>query len=154
MNYPVYKYNCLLVRDSKNAVMLSDGMSITNENDVVTVIKTLTALDTAPSEELWVIFLNTKRHVIGYTLAAYGSLYDIIIDTRNVFRAAILANAQGIILAHNHPSGDTVPSKEDIYVTETLIRAAKLLGMEVLDHVIIGLDCEAVSMRGAEYVKF
>lgn len=70
----------------------------------------------------------------------------ILVHPREVFRAAIIASASAIVLAHNHPSGEATPSEADIKVTRDLIRAGQLLKIEVLDHVIIGAG-EHVSLR-------
>jgi|GEM_PF-2223475 len=86
------------------------------------------------------IFLDVKNGVTGLEEVSVGTLSCSLIHPREVFKAAILANPVGIILAHNHPSGDTTPSKEDIAITERLVKASKLLDIEILDHVIIGYE--------------
>ena len=77
-------------------------------------------------------------------------LDTILVHPREVFRAAIAANAAGIILVHNHPSGDPTPSEADIKVTRDLIRAGQLLKIEVVDHVIIG---RATASRAKDYAS-
>lgn len=69
-----------------------------------------------------------------------GSLNQSIVHPRETFKAAILANAAAVILAHNHPSGDTAPSREDREITRRLQEAGELLGIKVLDHVIVATD--------------
>jgi len=91
-----------------------------------------------PVETLYVLLLNTRRRLIRWHPVAQGLLDTILVHPREVFRAAIAANAAAIVLAHNHPSGDPTPSEGDIKVTRDLIRAGQLLKIEVLDHVIIG----------------
>jgi DNA repair protein RadC len=71
-----------------------------------------------------------------------GLLDTLLVHPREVFRAAIMANAAAVILVHNHPSGDPTPSDADIKVTRDLIRAGQLLKIEVVDHVIIGRASE------------
>ena len=85
-----------------------------------------------------VLILNTRRRVIGHNLVSLGGLDSCVIQPREVFRPAIVAAGSAIILTHNHPSGDPTPSEADIRVTRELIRAGKLLRIELLDHVIIG----------------
>jgi len=85
-----------------------------------------------------VLHVNTRRRIRGHHLASIGTLDTILVHSREVFRAAIIAAASAIVLMHNHPSGDPTPSEADIKVTRDLIRAGQLLKMEVLDHVIIG----------------
>jgi DNA repair protein RadC len=67
-----------------------------------------------------------------------GGLHSSIVHPREVFKTAVKRSAASIILAHNHPSGDPTPSQEDISITRRLIEAAKIIGIELLDHVIIG----------------
>jgi DNA repair protein RadC len=83
-------------------------------------------------------FLDRKNRVIGINLVAVGSLSAAVVHPREVFKAAILSNAAAIILGHNHPSGDPQPSQEDRALTKRLVEAGKMLGIEVLDHVVIG----------------
>jgi DNA repair protein RadC len=90
-------------------------------------------------EYLYVILLDTRNRVLGKPLEVYhGSLNTSLIRMGEVFREAVKANAAGLIVAHNHPSGDPSPSPEDVAVTRTLVEAGKLLDVEVLDHLVIG----------------
>jgi DNA repair protein RadC len=86
------------------------------------------------------LFLNTKNHVIAKETISIGSLNAAIVHPREVFRAAIKRAAASIICAHNHPSGDPSPSREDIDLTRRLVEAGTIIGIEVLDHVIIGQE--------------
>ena len=89
-------------------------------------------------ESFQALLLNTRKRLIRVEEISEGTLDTIIVHPREVFRAAIVANAAGIVLVHNHPSGDPTPSEADIKVTRDLIRAGQLLKIEVVDHVIIG----------------
>jgi DNA repair protein RadC len=89
-------------------------------------------------ESFQVLLLNTRKRLIREEDISQGLLDTILVHPREVFRAAIAANAAGIVLIHNHPSGDPTPSEADIKVTRDLIRAGQLLKIEVVDHVIIG----------------
>jgi DNA repair protein RadC len=90
-------------------------------------------------ETLQVLLLNTRRRLIRVVEdITDGTLDTILVHPREVFKAAIAANAAAVVLAHNHPSGDPTPSEADIKVTRDLIRAGQLLKIDVLDHVIIG----------------
>ena len=89
-------------------------------------------------ECLAVLLLNTRRRVKGHCLVSHGTMDTILVHPREVFRAAVIAAAAAVVLAHSHPSGDPTPSEADIKVTRDLIRAGQLLKIEVLDHVIIG----------------
>ena len=88
-------------------------------------------------EVFFVMCLNTKNSVVAVHRCHVGSLNSSLAHPREVFKSAILNNSSSIILAHQHPSGDVVPSPEDIHVTKRLVDAGKLLGIEVLDHLIV-----------------
>lgn len=89
-------------------------------------------------EHFKVIFMNTKNEIIAFETISIGSLNASIVHPREVFNRAIKKSSASIILLHNHPSGNCEPSKEDINVTKRLIEAGKIIGIEVLDHIIIG----------------
>jgi DNA repair protein RadC len=89
-------------------------------------------------ESFHVLLLNVRKKLIRAEPISQGLLDTILVHPREVFRAAIAANAAAIVLVHNHPSGDPTPSEADIKVTRDLIRAGQLLKIEVVDHVIIG----------------
>ena len=106
------------------------------------------------TEQAAVIMLNTRRRITGHVIAATGTLDTILIHPREIYHAAILANAAAIVLAHNHPSGDPTPSEADIKVTRDLIRAGQLLKIEMLDSIVIGHHAATqpfVSLRAAGY---
>ena len=102
------------------------------------VDRLLSSLRERDREHFVVILLNTKNRVLGVDVASVGILDAALISPREVFKAAILLNSAGVILGHNHPSGDTKPSQEDLKITRQLIDAGKLMDIAVLDHVIIG----------------
>jgi DNA repair protein RadC len=87
------------------------------------------------------LFLNTKNHVIAKETLSIGSLNASIVHPREVFRAAIKRSSASIVCAHNHPSGDPTPSPEDIQITKRLVDVGTLIGIDVLDHLVIGHDC-------------
>jgi len=99
-------------------------------------------------ETFQVVLLNTRHRLIRVETISQGTLDTILVHPREVFKAAIAANAAALVLAHNHPSGDPAPSEADIKVTRDLIRAGQLLKIDVLDHVIIG---RATSERAKDY---
>ena len=85
-----------------------------------------------------VLLLNTRKRVKGHHLVSIGTMDTVLVHPREVFCVAIAMKAAGIVLMHNHPSGDPTPSDADIKVTRDLIRAGQLLKIEVIDHVLIG----------------
>jgi DNA repair protein RadC len=97
-------------------------------------------------EHFIVVSLNSANQIIGINTVSIGSLNQSIVHPRETFKAAILCNAASIILAHNHPSGNTKPSQEDRDVTDRLMKAGELLEIKVLDHIIMG--------EGLDYFSF
>jgi DNA repair protein RadC len=89
-------------------------------------------------EEFLVVVLDTKNRLVKYEFISKGTLNASIVHPRDVFRVAIIHSAAAIILLHNHPSGDPAPSQEDLDLTRRLVEAGKLMGINVLDHLIIG----------------
>ncbi len=87
-----------------------------------------------------VVMLNTKNRVKGHYLVSFGTVNASLVHAREVFRAAIIAGSTSVLLMHNHPSGDPTPSSEDVRITKQLVQAGKILGIEVMDHVIVGYD--------------
>jgi len=99
-------------------------------------------------EHFVVLFLNTKNHVIAKETLSMGSLNASLVHPREVFRSAIKRGSASIICIHNHPSGDPTPSREDIALTRRLAKAGELIGIELLDHLVIG-DNRYVSLKEA-----
>jgi DNA repair protein RadC len=98
--------------------------------------------------EVFVIAMLTVRHrVIGLHTVSVGCLTSSLVHPREVFKPAILAGSAAILAAHSHPSGDPEPSAEDIELTRRLAAAGQLLGIELLDHVILGEAGRFVSLR-------
>ncbi len=98
-----------------------------------------------------ILLLNTKHNVISVENISIGSLNASIVHPREVFNRAIKRSSSAIILAHNHPSGDPKPSGEDINITKRLIEAGNIIGINVLDHIIIG-DGIYFSMKEQEMI--
>ncbi len=91
-------------------------------------------------ESFWVFFLDGRDNLKGFQQLSQGTRDTALVNVADVFRLASLQSAARLIVAHNHPSGDPAPSEADIHVTHQLIAAAKILQIELLDHVIIGDD--------------
>jgi DNA repair protein RadC len=94
--------------------------------------------DAADREQFILLLLNTKNIPIGFHVVSVGSLTASIVHPREVCKAIVLANAAGVVLMHNHPSGIPTPSTEDIAITRRLREIGDLLGVRVLDHIIFG----------------
>lgn len=95
-------------------------------------------LEGADREYFVVMCLSKKNEILAINTAHVGLLDSTVISPREVFKPAILANARYVIVAHNHPSGDPTEGLGDIQVTNRLVEAGKILGIEVLDHIILG----------------
>ena len=106
-------------------------------HDVYEFMKELKDFD---RERFYAICLDTRHQVVHCEEISSGSAERTVAHPRDVFKSAILSSSTGIILTHNHPSGDPAPSPDDYDVTERLYECGDLLGIEVLDHVIIGRD--------------
>ncbi len=131
-DYFGHKVKIQLVRETKPI----KEYRIKTPDDVYRLVKDeLTTLD---REVFLVISLNTRNKVLGVNTVSVGSLNANLVHPREVFKPAILLNASSIILLHNHPSGEVEPSKDDIEKTDGLARAGRLLGIEVVDHLIVG----------------
>ena len=89
-------------------------------------------------EQFIVIPLNRKNYPLGRFIVSVGTINSAIVHPREVFRPAILAGASAVIVAHNHPSGDPSPSRADLHVTRTLRDAAKIVNIDLLEHLIAG----------------
>lgn len=95
-------------------------------------------LEAEPVEVCVLLLLNTKHRVIGLHELGRGTLDACLVHPRDVFKAALLTNASGVIVAHNHPSGDPTPSRDDFALCQRLRQSAEILGVELLDFVIVG----------------
>ena len=89
-------------------------------------------------EQLRVLLLNTRNQVMGQRVVYIGNVNSSVVRPAEVLRAAVIESAPSIIIAHNHPSSDPTPSPEDVSITRELVQAGKLLGIDLLDHVVIG----------------
>ena len=114
-----------------------DGRKVTSPEAAAEILRGIVA--ERPQEVFAAILLNSKHRAIGVVEVSVGTLNASLVHPREVFRAAILENAASIIVGHNHPSGDCSPSKEDTDVTTRLREAGKLMGIQVLDHIIVGI---------------
>ena len=122
-----------LVRDGSQK---AETRKVSNSRDVYTLARE--RLETADREYFEIFLMDRKNQVRGIHTVSIGSLSASIVHPREVFKAAIVGNAAAIICVHNHPSGDPRPSPEDKEITRRLREAGKIIGIEVLDHIVIG----------------
>nr|WP_238988260.1 DNA repair protein RadC [Filibacter tadaridae] len=111
----------------------------------------MTDMSSLTQEHFVVLFLNVKNEVLHKQTIFIGSLNSSIVHPRDIFREAVKRSAASIIVAHNHPSGNPSPSPEDIEVTKRLIEAGSIMGIELIDHVIIG-DHRFISLKEKGYM--
>jgi DNA repair protein RadC len=98
-------------------------------------------------EHFWALALNTKNQLLRTIEVSIGSLNASIVHPRELFKEAVRVSAASVVVVHNHPSGDPTPSGADIQLTRRLVKAGDVLGIEVLDHVVIGDGGEYASLR-------
>lgn len=98
-------------------------------------------------EHFWSLALNTKNRLLRLCEVSVGSLNASIVHPRELFKDAVKVSAASVVVVHNHPSGDPTPSGADIQLTRRLVKAGDVLGIEVLDHVVIGDGGEFASLR-------
>jgi DNA repair protein RadC len=107
-------------------------------DDVARLAQEFAASRDDDREHFWAVLLNTKHRYLMHTEVSVGTLNASLVQPREVFGPALREGAHSILLVHNHPSGDPAPSPEDRQLTNQLKECGKLLGIEVLDHVIVG----------------
>ena len=115
------------------------------------VCRAAAAIRSAGKEHFLALYLDARNVLIHQEVVSIGSLNANIVHPREVFRPAIAAGAAAVILAHNHPSGDISPSQEDLSLTARMVEAGRLLGIEVLDHVIVS-SSRFISFRSESYI--
>lgn len=134
--YPAKRVNIVSLRMIKEGSVLYKNRTIRSPHDSVDLIKTF--VEDLDREAFVVLALNMKNQPTNIQIASLGSLNASIVHPREVMKMAILSNAASIIVFHNHPSGNPTPSPEDIAVTKRLADAGKIIGIDLLDHIIIG----------------
>ncbi len=114
---------------------ISDIKVISGSNDAYSIFKN--QMSDLRTEEFWAIFLNQRNKIIHTAKLTEGGISQSIVDVRVLFKTALDHFSTGIIVAHNHPSGNLKPSREDIDITQKIKEAGKILGIQLLDHLII-----------------
>lgn len=141
----VIKYTTKLTE--KQRVVLEKEVSVycpelerkmSSPEQIVRLAKYHLRMHELPEEYMYMLCMNTKLELTGVFEISHGNVNSSIVGTREVFQKALLANAVSIAMIHNHPSGDPTPSREDVQVTKRLMDAGNILGIQLLDHIIIG----------------
>ena len=135
LKYLIPKVSLALIREPG---LRTPTNAITCPRDVAFFLE---PLRNYPEEHFISLHLNAKNQVVGYQEISHGTLSASLVHPREVFKAALLSNSFALLVAHNHPSGaELAPSKEDLDTTKQLLKAGKILGVTVMDHVIVGGD--------------
>ena len=113
-----------------------ERLVVKSPEDIANLLQAEMAL--LEQEELRLVLLDTKNQVLDVSLLYKGSINTSLIRVGELFRKAMRENCAALIVVHNHPSGDPTPSPEDVRITEQIVKAGKLLDIEVLDHIVIG----------------
>ncbi len=130
----VPRYRLSLVREAESPY----GRDLLNRPDAVAGWLWREIYHDAAQEKMSAVFVDVGNRLIGYQVAFVGTLARSACEPRAILSAALLCNASGFILAHNHPSGDPSPSAEDLSFTRRMAEAGELLGVKLLDHLILG----------------
>ena len=143
------RINIVSIKMVKESSFLYQTRQILSPNDAYEMIKE--QLEGLDREQFIIACLNTKNEPTNISVVSVGSLNKAIVHPREVFKTAILSNAASIMAFHNHPSGETTPSQQDIQLTHRLYEAGELLGIKLLDHLIIG-DGTFTSLKEKGYL--
>lgn len=122
----------------KESSFLYENRKVTSPSDAIELFRRF--LSESDREQFIVCCMDIKNQSTSIKVVSIGTLNSSLVHPREVFKAAILANSASIIVVHNHPSGDPTPSKEDINITVRLKEAGKIIGVDIIDHIIIGDD--------------
>lgn len=125
-----------LFRRFNSLNLIREGNSISSPRDIAKLL--INEMMSLKQEILKLIMLDTKNNIIGIKDVFKGSLNTSIVHPREIFKEALKKSSSSIIICHNHPSGDPTPSKEDINITLRLKECSKIIGIDLLDHLIIG----------------
>ena len=136
---------CLEITRRAASWRCAERPTISTPEDVVAVCAP--QLRGSDREHFWALALNTKNRLLKIVEVSVGSLNASIVHPRELFKDAVKVSAASVIAVHNHPSGDPTPSGADIQLTRRLVKAGDVLGIEVLDHVVIGDSGEHASLR-------
>lgn len=143
------RINIVSIKMVKESSFLYQTRQILSPNDAYEMIKE--QLEGLDREQFIIACLNTKNEPTNISVVSVGTLNKAIVHPREVFKTAILSNAASIMAFHNHPSGETTPSQQDIQLTNRLYEAGELLSIKLLDHLIIG-DRTFTSLKEKGYL--
>lgn len=144
MGHIFTSYKLKMVKEKSGVYEVSN--TISNPQNAYNIMTKIVKIQEECEEVLYVITLNVKNNVTGLFEVSRGSLNSSIVHPREILKRAILNNAAAIVLCHNHPSGNPEPSREDIAITSRVKECGNIIGIDLLDHIIIG-DENYVSLK-------
>lgn len=115
----------------------SEGKKVSSSETAFSHLRRLWPLDMNHIERFYILTLNRANQITGFSLISQGGCSGTVADTKVIFQKALLSNAQALILAHNHSSGQLEPSSNDLSLTRKMVEAGKVLDIPILDHIII-----------------
>ena len=130
----LYKVKLQMIKDKT----INTNDKIKKPIDIVNYINSIENYSMATTETLIVVALNTKNEIVAYSEIAHGGSNNCELNIPSIFKIVFMSNASKFILAHNHPSGDSTPSKADIDVTKKVLTASLIMGIDFVDHIVIG----------------
>ena len=139
MTISISKYKIQLVKEDSNNY-LENCETLTSPDRVASALNEIFNLEYQTDEHFVMFCLNTKNRIIGAFEVCIGTIDSSLVNIRGIMQRALLCNASRIMVAHNHPSGDSSPSREDKKSTMKIKEACNLMGISLLDHIIIGED--------------
>jgi len=144
------KFQKVKLQMVKEAAAIYTAETIKSPLDIVALINKYEQYDLSPTEKIILIGLNTKNQVNIYTEVATGGADYANFSVSDLFKPLLVTNCTKFILAHNHPSGDATPSGEDKRMTDRIKTAASILGVQFLDHIVIGDNCYSSIIKEME----
>lgn len=137
------KYNVELDENLHNSLIKESASNypvekFTSPETITKMLCAVFQMDKKAEEYLYLLSLNTKGKLLGVFEVSHGTVNVSLVNPREIFIRALLTGASNIILAHNHPSGDITPSKDDLSTTKRIEECGKIMGVPLLDHLIIG----------------
>lgn len=151
----VTKYKTKLTNDGKATLTKEVSVNypaiarkIDSPEKVARVAKEILHIHEETEEYLYMLCFNTKLVMTSVFEISHGNVNSSIVSPREVFQKALLANAVSIIMVHNHPSGDCTPSRQDVEITKRLVEAGKIVGVDVLDHIVVGETYCSIKEKG------
>jgi len=133
-----YIQHCKVIQVKEKGAMYEIRKKIHTPDDIYLTVKEVTHIQDEAQEVFGIFILDRRNHINAVYEISRGTVCSSFVHPREVFKPAILHNASGIILFHNHPGGDPFPSPNDITITKRLVECGEIFGIDIMDHIIVG----------------